>query len=190
LTAAEHAQARRMLADAGVTPYGLARRARPITFIDVVSGGSTYAELFDLLRTWIDEERQPWPVIRRKLRFVGVTSRTKTSPNAYRWQQQAAWTRQLPARAVTNVSLPWPVWSYFGDHQAKLTRTYRPEQWVAEAPGPARDDQTRQALAEAAALVTYGRSLLGRQGLARAMAGEPALVHPWLRSLVAQLRSA
>jgi hypothetical protein len=57
-----------------------------------------------------------------------VTSRTKTSPNTYRWQQQATWTRQLPARAVVNVSLhPW-VWSYFGDDQPKLTRSFRPEQ--------------------------------------------------------------
>ncbi len=128
LTPAEQAQARRFLAAAGVTPHGLARRGRPVTFIDVVDRGSTFTEVFDLLRAWIDDEREPWPVIRRKLRFVGVTSRTKTSPNTYRWQQQATWTRQLPARAVVNVSLhPW-VWSYFGDDQPKLTRSFRPEQ--------------------------------------------------------------
>jgi hypothetical protein len=42
----------------------------------------------------------------RAPRSVLITSQTKTSPNTYRWQQHAAWTRQLPARAVTNVSLP------------------------------------------------------------------------------------
>src|SRR6266567_812582 len=62
-------------------------------------------QLFELLGARIDEDRQPWPVIRRKVRFVGVTNRTKTSPNTYRWQQHAAWTRQLPSRAVVNVSL-------------------------------------------------------------------------------------
>lgn len=87
--------------------------------------GSAFTELFNLLRTWIDDDGEPWPVIRRKLRFVGVTSRTKTSPNTYRWQQHAAWTRQLPARAVVNVSLQPFVWSYFGDHQTKLTRIGR-----------------------------------------------------------------
>jgi len=189
LTPGEQAQARRILAGAGVTPHGLARRERPVTFVDVVHRGSTFTELFDLLRSWIGDEREPWPVTRRKLRFVGVTSRRKTSPNTYRWQQHAAWTRQLPAGAVSNVSLHPAVWSYFGDHQTKLTRSFRPEHWLAEAPGPGRDERTRQALAEAAALVTYGRSRLGRHALARAIGREPTLAEPWLRSLVTYLNT-
>jgi hypothetical protein len=123
------------------------------------------------------------------IRFVGVTNQAKTSPNTYRWQQHAPWVRQLPARAVLNVSLhPW-VWSYFGDHQDKLTRSYRPERWLVEADGPDRDQRTRQALAEAAALVAYGRSQPGRRALARAIGREPALAQPWLRTLVAHLNS-
>jgi hypothetical protein len=189
LTAAEQARARWILDTLGVTPRRLARRSRPVTFVDVVHRGSTFTDLFDLLRTWIDDEREPWPVIRRKMRFVGVTSRTKTSPNTYRWQQQAVWTRQLPARAVVNVSLHPSVWSYFGDHQTKLTRSFRPEQWLAEADGPGRDERTRQALAEAAALVAYGRSRDGRRALARAIGREPTLAQPWLRSLVTDLNT-
>jgi len=63
------------------------------------------------LRVWIDQECEPWNVIRRKLRFIGVTSRAKTSPNTFRWHQHAEWTRQLPARSVRNVSLDHRVWS-------------------------------------------------------------------------------
>jgi hypothetical protein len=37
------------------------------------------------------------------------------------------------------------------------------------------------------ALVEYGRSAEGRRALARAMAGEPALSKPWLRTLVHHL---
>jgi hypothetical protein len=122
-----------------------------------------------------------------QLRFVGVTSRTKTSPNTYRWQQHAAWTRRLPSLAVVNVSLSARVWSYFGDHQIKLTRSSRPERWLADADGPDRDERTRQALAEAAALVAYGRSRPCRQALARAIGREPALAQRWLRTLVANL---
>lgn len=190
LTSAEQAAARRVLAAVDLFPHGLARRDRPVTFVDVVHGGATFTELFELLRTWIDDDRQSWPVIRRKLRFVGVTSRTKTSPNTYRWQQHAAWTRQLPSRAVVNVSLDAWVWSYFGDHQVKLTRSYRPDRWLADADGPDRDEHTRQALAEAAALVAYGRSRPGRQALARAVGPEPALAQPWLRSLVTKLNNS
>jgi hypothetical protein len=42
LTAAEQIQARRVFAAAGVTPHGLARRQRPVTFVDVVYRGSTF----------------------------------------------------------------------------------------------------------------------------------------------------
>jgi hypothetical protein len=189
LTSVERARAREILAGVQVTPHGLARRRRPVTFVDVVDGGDTFTDLFALLRTWIDEEREPWPVIRRKLRFVGVTVRRKTSPNTYRWQQEATWTRQLPAHAVLNVSLDGTVWSYFGDYQTQLTRSFRPDRWRAGPDGPGRDERTRQALAEAAALVAYGRSPTGRQALARAIDGEPALAQPWLRTLVTDLNA-
>lgn len=178
LTPAERARAREILTGVHVTPRGLARRRRPVAFVDVVDGGTTFTDLYDLLRDWIDEEREPWPVIRRKLRFVGVTVRRKTSPNTYRWQHEAAWTRHLPAHAVVNVSLDGRVWSYFGDYQTKLTRSFRPDRWLAEVDGPGRDEFTRQALAEAAALVAYGRSRSGRHALARAIGREPALAQP------------
>jgi hypothetical protein len=187
LTAAEQGQARRMLAGLGLAPHALARRDRPVTFVDVVNHGSTFTELFTVLRRWIGEEHAQIDVIRRKLRFTGVTVRRKTSPNTYRWQQEAGWTRELPAGAVVNVSLDGPAWSYFGDHQAKLTRSFRPDQWLADAGEPGRGEATRQALAEAVALVSYGRSAQGRRALARAASGEPALARPWLRSLVLEL---
>jgi hypothetical protein len=189
LTPAEQAQARRMLTAAGLAPPALARRERPATFVDVVYRGATFTELFGLLRAWIDEDRQPWPVIRRKLRFVGVTIRTRTSPNTYRWQQHATWTRQLPSRAVVNVSLdPW-VWSYFGDDQVKLTRSFTPERWLAEADGPDRGEHTRRALAQAAAIVAYGRSNHGRRALARSVGHEPTLAQPWLRGVITRLNT-
>lgn len=190
LTSAEITAARRILASVGVTPHALARRTRPVTFVDVVYEGETFTELYALLRDWIDEENETWPVIRRKLRFLGVTSRGKTSPNKYRWQQDAPWTRELPAKAVINVSLDPRVWSYLGDHQDKLTRSFRPDDWLAESDAPNRDELTRQALAEAAALVTYGRSVTGRRALARAMDGEPALTTSWLRAVQSNLNKS
>jgi hypothetical protein len=189
LSAGERAQARRFLTTVDADPYTLARRRRPVTFVDVVSAGRTFTELFNLLDDWIVEQRQPWQVIRRKLRFVGVTWRGETSPNTYRWQQHAVWTRRLPASAVVNVSLHPAVCSYFGNHQTKLTRTLRPEQWLAEPDGPGRDESTRVALAEAVALVSYGRSRSGRRAVTRAIRGQPALAQPWLRTLIADLNA-
>jgi hypothetical protein len=187
LSGEQRTAARRVLAEVGVTPYALARRIRPVTFVDVVAEGSTFTELFDLLDGWITESREPWDVIRRKLRFVGVTRRGKTSPNTWRWQQHAEWTRQLPAGSVVNVSLDRVVWSYFGDHQTKLTRSFRPDRWLIPDERPDRDDRARQALAEAVAVVTYGRHLHGRRALASAIIDEPSLAQSWLRSIVRQL---
>ncbi|GAA0429133.1 hypothetical protein Aca07nite_37400 [Actinoplanes capillaceus] len=187
LKPAEVVQGRRFLEAVGLTPYELARRDRPVVLVDVVYAGETFTELFTLIRDWIEQEREPWPVIRRKLCFVGVTIRRKTSPNTERWQQDAAWTRTLPAAAVVNVSLDLGVWSYFGDHQVKLTRSLRPDRWTVDAGGPGRDERTRQALAEAAALVAYGRSPAGRQAVARAVGRDPALSQSWLRTLVTNL---
>ncbi|WP_305786096.1 hypothetical protein [Symbioplanes lichenis] len=188
LTGAQLDQARRIADSFGLSPYALARRSRPVTFVDVVDSGGTFTDLFTLLRDWIDDEREPWDVIRRKLRFVGVTVRRDTSPKTFRWQQQVSWARQLPSRSVLNVSLDGRVWSYFAGWQEKLTRSYRPEDWLVESSGPQRDEATRLALAEAAALVAHGRSAAGRRALARATDGEPALAEAWLRRLVTDLR--
>lgn len=58
-----------------------------MTFVDATHTGQTFGELYRLIRDWADDERAQWDVIRKKIRFVGVTSRTKTSPNTVRWAQ-------------------------------------------------------------------------------------------------------
>ncbi len=176
-------RAREVLAASGLTPYAAARRRRPVTFVDVVHEGGTYEELFALFRQWVADAGEPWPVIRTKVRFVGITWRYRTSPHTYRWQEEASWTRQLPRRSIRNVSLAPEVWSYLGNSQEKLTRSYPPDEWAHAPREPRRDDRARAALAEARALVEFGRSPRGRRLVARAMDGEPRLDEPWLRSL-------
>jgi hypothetical protein len=61
---------------------------------------------------------------------------------------------------------------------------------LTDADGPDRGERTRQALAEATALVAYGHSRPGRQTLARAIGREPALAQPWLRTLVTALNNS
>jgi hypothetical protein len=88
---------------------------------------------------------------------------------------------------VQNVSLDWPVWTYLADRQVKLTRSYFPDRWLAEADGPDHGDATRQALAEAVALVACGRTAATRRHIARTIGAEPVLAEPWLRSLTTAL---
>ncbi|MGW6445045.1 hypothetical protein [Lentzea sp. NPDC055074] len=184
---AEVLRAREILADIGVTPASLARRARPVTFVDVVSSGSTFTSLFTLLDDWVAEEHETWPVIRLKLRFVGVTAAGRTSPNTWRWHDHADWTSRLPAASVVNVSLDRATWSYFADHQRKVTKSFGPNRWVGGAAEIGRDERTREALAEAVQLVALGRTKEVRRMIARGMDGEPALSEPWLRTLQSRL---
>jgi len=182
------ADARAVLEAAGITPFTLARSHRAVALVDVVSVGGTFENLFHTLRDWVADEREPWPVIRRKLRFVGLTGRQETSPKAWRWQQAAEWPAELPASNVLNVSISAQLWDYLGNVQTKLTRQFGPAQWSAdEADGPGHDDRTRDALAEAVALVALGQSRQTRSLLARTMAAEPAYAESWLRTLVRQL---
>lgn len=183
---------REHLAAAGLEPYALARRRRPIALVDVVAGGGTFDTLHTELASWIAESREPWPVIRRKLRYVGVTVRGTTSPHHWRWQQSpesAPWVRTLPAGHVANVSLPGPVWHWYGDYQPKLHGQFHAERWYDEDAGaPRYHKDLPVALGEALALVAAGRTREVRAGLVRTLAAEPAFADREVRALAGALR--
>jgi hypothetical protein len=64
------------MAEAGITPFRLARRRRPATFVDVVHTGLTFGELYELLRRWIADEREMRSPTFRCERWCGGTSPT------------------------------------------------------------------------------------------------------------------
>lgn len=188
----ERRRLREHLAAAGLEPYALARRKRPVALADVVAGGGTFDTLHRELAAWIAESREPWPVVRRKLRYVGVTVRGRTSPHHWRWQQSpqsAPWVRTLPAGHVVNVSLPYRVWTYYGDHQPKLHRAFPATRWFDDAAtAPWHHDELPSALRESLALVAAGRTRAVRGGLVRTLAAEPAFADRDVRALAGALR--
>ncbi len=192
LTSFETSQVRDNLTASALTPGLLARASRPVVFVDLVAEGGTFTNLYRLLRTWVDQEPGgQWDVVRRKLRFIGITGRRKTSPNTWRWQQHAPWTAALPASAVCNISIHERVWDYFGNWQPKLTRSFQPSLWIAEQADAARhDEKARQALVEAVALVSQGRSSATRNALVQAITAEPNIRHGWLRDLALEIRTS
>ncbi|MFE0461809.1 hypothetical protein ACFW1A_21435 [Kitasatospora sp. NPDC058965] len=176
------------LGAAGFAPRDLARRERPLVLVDLVWAGRTFTTLHTVLRDWIAESREPWPVIRRKLRYLGITSRTRTSPKTWRWQQHQAWTAELPARGVRNVSLDPRVWSLLGDYQPKTAPSFPPSRWRDETvTAPARGEAPTRALATAVALVAAGRTPAVRRRVVRTLAAEPAFGGPWLRTLAGEI---
>lgn len=77
ITPAQRAHLRDALRDVGAAPTQLARKGRPVTFVDVVHSGETFTELFAHLVDWVQQQQVPWPIVRRRLRF-----RRRHLPNA------------------------------------------------------------------------------------------------------------
>lgn len=185
----ETAQLRANLADAGLSPAALAGGGPPVVLTDLVSSGGTFGCLTRILRQWAEDDGVAWPEVRRRVRFLGITLRRKTSPKTWRWHQHADWTAGLPTSASRNVSLDANVWSYFGNWQPKLTRSFTRVRWGAEdARAPRHDDKAREALAEALAVVAAGRTAGVRDRMVREIVKEPAIAQRWLRDLVTELK--
>jgi hypothetical protein len=174
-------EARAILTRCGVTPFRLARAGDPVSFVDIVSTGRTFERLYALLRDWAEEQREPWDVIRGKIRFIGVVSRGKTSPKTHRWQQHAGWTADLPSGAVSNVSMDRSVYSYLADRQEKLTASFGPSLW--DDGGIRRDSRARYALAEAVAVVAFGRRRETSATLIRTLSTQKPYPKKWLATL-------
>ncbi|MGW7517511.1 hypothetical protein ACWGJ2_18170 [Streptomyces sp. NPDC054796] len=183
---------REHLAAVGLSPAALARRERPVALVDVVHSGGTFDILHGELARWIAETREPWNVIRRKLRYAGVTERGRTSPHHWRWQQSQAsrpWVRTLPSGHVVNVSVDRYVWNWLGVGQPKVARSFPPARWFdADADAPPRHAGLPDALTESAALVAAGRGRAVRAALVRAMAEEPGFAVREVRALALELR--
>ncbi|MFI6939782.1 hypothetical protein ACIBI4_10945 [Streptomyces sp. NPDC050418] len=189
-TPAQQRRFRAHLGAAGYAPYDLARRKRPLALVDVVSGGSSFSVVHGQLAAWIEESREPWPVIRRKLRYVGVTPRGKSSPKHESWQQHRDWVTTLPSGHVVNVSLDGRLWHELADHEPKVTRWFPPWRWLEEEglTGVARHKNLAPALTRAQALVAAGRTRETRARLVRLMARDPGFAQREVRAVATALR--
>lgn len=171
-------------------PHSIARRERPVAFVDLVYSGETFGNLTGILHDWSNESGEDWKAVRRRLRIVGITERTKNSPNTWRWQQHAAWVSLLEHRAVKNVSVPHDLWQYMGNHQEKVSRSYTPLDWGdPDLALPSHLGVRLRGLRLAYELFESGRSKERREEFAALLARERAMEHDWLRRLVVELRS-
>lgn len=170
-------------------PRGLIHRPRPVALIDLVDSGDTFGRLIRFLANWSDEENCHWEAVRAKIRLIGLTMRTQTSPKTWRWQQQAKWIHLLGTSAVKNVSLPPELWLYIGNTQPKVSRSYTPEDWgELQASKPSYLSEQLKALRLAHFLFERGRKPELRQSFARMLVREPAMNEAWFRKLVLEIR--
>ena len=181
---------RRQFSALHLSPREIASRPRPIALVDLVSSGGTLEAVTGALLAWTRDERYDSNAVKRRLRFVGITWRTKTSPNTWRWHQDAEWLAPFRPSVVKNVSISGHMWSYLGNTQKKVSRTqpqwrWRDDEWRF---APPRDPENLESLRLALRIFDTARSEGEKPEFARMLARQPALSKPWLRSLVAELR--
>jgi hypothetical protein len=181
-------QGRAIIAMYELTPQLLLQRSQPVAFVDLVYSGNTFGQLAKLLLDWATAEQLDTTAIRKKLRFIGITERTKTSPKTWRWQQHAEWATQFRPSQIKNVSLDRAWWSYWGDTQPKVTPSNPPWRWGSEEIAtPLRDPAHLAALNLAVQLYDTGNTAEHRRSFAERLARQPAMREQWFRSLISEL---
>lgn len=173
-----------------LSPAALAVRPRPVAFIDLVASGYTFSSLIMILYKWTREMQFDWNAVRRKIRLVGITERTKTSPKTWRWQQHSEWVNLLEGGSIKNVSIPADLWRYLGNYQFKVTKSYTPSRWGSpDAAKPDYSEEQLKALRLAYELFEYGQTKERREELASIMVEESAMKQGWFRALVKEVRT-
>lgn len=173
----------------GLSPDDIHHRKGKTYFTDLVYSGWTFGKIADFLFDWAKEENVPIKELRQKLGFLGITSRTKTSPNTWRWQQRSEWVERLQVKHIKNVSVPLSLWYYLGNYQDKVSRSNYLDRWASESIlQPPRESANLGALRRAFDL--YVRGQLERQLFSDLLCPEDAMSEDWFRRLVGELRSS
>lgn len=181
---------RQYLEQIGLHPEDIATRKRPVAFIDLVLSGDTFGRLITFLFNWSNDIGYEWNAVSRRIRLVGITIRTKTSPNTWRWQQHADWIHLLKNGSVKNVSVSRDFWSYLGDYQPKVSRSYTSEHWGdSELSSPSYREDQLKALRLAFDLFELGRRKEKRLKFVSCLTEESAMKHVWFKSILMELRS-
>jgi hypothetical protein len=180
---------RALLAAYGLSPVEIIERPRPVALIDLVASGETFGHLATVLVEWAREDHFDISALKRKLRFIGITRRTKTSPKTWRWQQQVEWTKHFSSQSIKNVSIsPW-LWNFWGNEQQKVTLSNPPWRWGADTLSqPNRDPDHLAALNFALYLYDYGNSAVERLSFVDCLTKMPAIRERWCRALLLELR--
>lgn len=173
-----------------LSPEEIATSEYPLIFVDLVYRGYTFGHLLELLEFWAVERGIDVAAVRRRIRFIGITERTKNSPNTWRWYQQVLWAQRLPRRSLRSISVPYRLWTYLGDYQKKMGRWNPPQYWGAEHLAlPPRDTEALEALRLAYSLYRRG-SGAERHRFAAMLALQPEIRHSSVRRLILELRHA
>jgi len=173
-----------------IDPVAIKRYKLPTSFVDVVSEGGTYGQIFKLLNNWSNELQNDSVAMNKKIRFIGITLRKKTSPNTWRWQQQTEWTKYLKSSNIRNVSVDYGFWDRVANYQPKVTKSFTPKMWETEqAQSPIHSEERIKALNEAHSLYNSGKSKDEKQLFVKELLNKQSMKLDWLRNLALEIKA-
>jgi hypothetical protein len=174
----------------GLHPNEIAAREKSVAFVDLVLTGDTFGRLISVLKSWSEEIGVDWNSVKRRIRLIGITQRTKTSPNAWRWQHHCDWINLLKNNSVKNVSVSRSFWGYLGDYQDKVSRSYTPENWGKDSfSSPSYLPEQLKGLRLAYEIFNKGKHREMRLLFASQMVKEKEMKESWFRDLVLKIKA-
>lgn len=174
-----------------LAPTQIIVRDRSVALVDLVASGNTLGNITSLLFEWARELNGDEEALKKKLRFIGITIKKKTSPKTWRWNQQVEWARNIRPRNIKNVTIPLRLWDYLGNTQSKVSRSNPPWRWGdAAMANPPHEGQNLQALRLALYLYEMGSARESRLDFASRLSSESSMTFKWFRALITELRKA
>jgi len=172
-----------------IDPIAIKSNKIPTSFVDVVCEGGTYEQIFKLLNDWSNDLESDSVAMNKKIRFIGITLRKKTSPNTWRWQQQAEWTKYLKSSNIKNVSMEYGFWDLVANYQPKITKAFTPKKWETEkSESPSYSEETIKALNEAHCLYNVGKTKDEKQLFVKELLNKQSMKLDWLRNLALEIK--
>lgn len=172
----------------GIAPAQIAETPSGLAFVDFVASGGTFENFIHLLRKQAQSDGTDWNAVQRKLRIIGLTARTKNSPNTWRWQQNQDWLDLIPKAKVQNVSVPRHFIYPLANMQPKVTQSFHVGRWGEETPDYAATEDQLYAIQLAVYLYDLGREKDERRALARLITDTDRMGVPEIRQLVQALK--
>lgn len=172
-----------------LAPADIAAADRSVRFVDLVASGRTFAQLLAFLEHHAGQSETDWKAVKRRLGLIGLTWRTKNSPNTRRWWQRPPWTDEHAGLDIRSVSVHTGFWDFCGNNPQKVTPSHYAGRWSSlDDKGPPREEHHLAALALACSLYDRGCEPDERARFAAALARRPEFREAWLRSLVLRLK--
>ena len=157
-------------ANIGLHPQAILERSNFTSFVDVVLEGSTFGRIYKFLVEWAKEERVDVPAVKKKLRFIGIISRSKSSPNAWRWNDHVDWVGEIPG-SVKNIAVELWFWRYLGEVQDKMTNSITLDKWLSPTIlSPVHEKDNIKALNQAYSIYCLGLDKRERKVFSKAVA--------------------